>query len=137
MKSSFSEKLGFPDIEDDLMNDDIQHFIDGGSAEQQALFARLQALVLELYPDAKAVMYYRLPTWKSSAGQMSLGYWKDGVSLYTTGPQYIDPFRAAHPRIKTNKASINFKLGDELPVEDVKGVITRAMMGAGADQAGR
>jgi len=58
------------------------------------------------------------------------------VSLHDW-PQYIDPFRAAHPRIKTNKASINFKLGDELPAEDVKGVITRAMMGAGADQAGR
>lgn len=118
------------------MNDDIQRFIDGGSAEQQALFARLRALVVELYPDAEAVMYYRLPTWKSSAGQMSLGYWKDGVSLYTTGPHYIDAFRAAHPRIKTNKASINFKLGDELPIEDVKGVITRAMRGAGADRAG-
>jgi uncharacterized protein YdhG (YjbR/CyaY superfamily) len=116
-------------VENNLMNDDTRQYLDNGSAEQQALFARLQALVRELYPDAQETMYYGLPTWKSGTGQMSLGFWKSGVSLYTTGPQYIDPFRAAHPRIKTNKASINFKLGDDLPVEDVKGVITRAMTG--------
>lgn len=109
------------------MNDDIQQIIASGSAEQQTLFNRLQSLILALYPGARTVIYYRLPTYKSDAGQVSLGYWKDGVSLYTTSPANIDPFRAAQPKIKTNKASINFKTGAELPEDDVRAVIRRAM----------
>lgn len=111
------------------MNDDIQSLIDAGSAEQQALLGRLRELILRLYPDAHQLVYYRLPTFKTAAGQVSLGYWKDGVTLYTTSPNYITPFKAAHPKIKTNKASINFRLGDELPLDDVAAVIRRAMSG--------
>lgn len=111
------------------MNDDIQRYIDNGSAEQQALLGRLRDLVLRLYPDARETLYYNLPTFKSGAGQLSLGYWKDGVTLYTTHPDHVAPFRAAHPKIKTNKASINFRLGDELPIDGLTAVIRRAMGG--------
>ena len=111
------------------MNDDIQSLIDAGSAEQQALLGRLRALILRLYPDARQVIYYRLPTFKTAAGQVSLGYWKEGVTLYTTSPDNLAAFKTAHPKIKTNKASINFRLGDELPLDDVAEVVQRAMSG--------
>ena len=109
------------------MNEAFRDYIDAGSAGQQALFGRLNDIVLGLYPDARQVIYYNLPTFKSGRGQVSLGYWKDGVTLYTTAAANIDPFRAARPKIKTNKASINFRLGDELPVDDVQAVIRRSM----------
>lgn len=111
------------------MNDDIQRYIDNGSAGQQALFGRLRDLVLRLYPDARETLYYNLPTFKTGAGQVSLGFWKDGVTLYTTSPDNLAAFKAAHPKFKTNKASINFRLGDELPVDGLTAVIRRAMGG--------
>lgn len=109
------------------MNEAFNSYLASGSAGQQALFGRLHTIILDLYPDARQVIYYNLPTFKSGRGQVSLGFWKDGVTLYTTGAAHIDPFRAARPKIKTNKASINFRLTDELPVDDVRAVIRRAM----------
>jgi uncharacterized protein YdhG (YjbR/CyaY superfamily) len=58
---------------------------------------------------------------------VALGYWKGGVSLYTNSPDHIAAFRAKHPAIKTNKASLNFKIEDEIPVEDLKQVIIHAI----------
>lgn len=109
------------------MQDEIAQYIAGGSAEQQALFGRLWGLIGGHYPDAAVKIYYGLPTFKTAAGQVSLGYWKGGVSLYTTGPQYVAAFKDKHPGIKTNKASINFPVGGDLPEADVAEVVRRAM----------
>ena len=109
------------------MNEAFNSYIEAGSAGQRELFGRLHDIILGLYPDSRQVIYYNLPTFKSGRGQVSLGFWKDGVTLYTTSPANIDPFRGARPKIKTNKASINFRLTDDLPVDDVQAVIRRAM----------
>jgi uncharacterized protein YdhG (YjbR/CyaY superfamily) len=105
----------------------VQNYIDAIPAQQRPLFDRLQSLILELYPDAEIVISYQIPTYKARGGRVSLGLWKDGVSLYTTGPEYIATFKSRHPAIKTGKASLNFKLGEELPEKDVRDVIKRAI----------
>jgi hypothetical protein len=58
---------------------------------------------------------------------VQLSYWKDGVTLLTMHPDLIAEFKAKHPKLKTNKASINFKLTDDIPEADVRHVIERAM----------
>jgi uncharacterized protein YdhG (YjbR/CyaY superfamily) len=105
----------------------VQRYIDAIPAEQRPLFDRLQSLVLELYPDAEVVISYQIPTYKARGGRVSLGLWKDGVSLYTTDPQHIEEFKSRQPTIKTGKASVNFRLTDELPEEDARQVIKRAI----------
>jgi uncharacterized protein YdhG (YjbR/CyaY superfamily) len=95
--------------------------------DRRPLFDRLQGLILSLYPDASVVISYGVPTYKAKSGWVSLGYWKEGVSLYTNGPHHIDPFREKHPDIKTGKGSINFKLSDKIPVADLKKVIRHAI----------
>jgi uncharacterized protein YdhG (YjbR/CyaY superfamily) len=105
----------------------VQRYVDAIPAEQRPLFDRLHSLILELYPDAEVVISYQIPTYKARGGRVSLGLWKDGVSLYTTGPEYVENFRSKHPAIKTGKASINFKLTDELPEDDVREVVEQAI----------
>ncbi|MGH3005805.1 MAG: hypothetical protein ACRDOS_07895 [Gaiellaceae bacterium] len=85
------------------MDEAVQRYIDAISAEQKPLFDRLQTLILELYPDAEIVISYQIPTYKARGGQLSLGLWKSGVSLYTTDPQHIEKFKSRHPTIKTGK----------------------------------
>jgi uncharacterized protein YdhG (YjbR/CyaY superfamily) len=109
------------------MDEAVQRYIDAISAEQKPLFDRLQTLILELYPDAEIVISYQIPTYKARGGQLSLGLWKSGVSLYTTDPQHIEKFKSRHPTIKTGKASLNFKLTDELPEKDIREVIRQAI----------
>jgi uncharacterized protein YdhG (YjbR/CyaY superfamily) len=113
------------------MDEAVQRYIDAIPAEQKALFDRLQSLILELYPDAEIAISYQLPTYKASGGRVSLGLWKEGVSLYTTDPHHVDEFRSQHPAIKTGKASLNFRVTDELPEDDVKKVVNRAMQAGG------
>jgi uncharacterized protein YdhG (YjbR/CyaY superfamily) len=109
------------------MDEAVRRYVDAIPAEQRSLFDRLQSLILDLYPDAEVVISYQVPTYKARGGRVSLGLWKDGVSLYTTDPRHIEPFKTKHPRVKTGKASLNFKLADELPEQDVREVVERAM----------
>jgi uncharacterized protein YdhG (YjbR/CyaY superfamily) len=113
------------------MDEAVQRYIDAIPPEQRSLFDRLQSLILELYPDAEIVISYQIPTYKAAGGRVSLGLWKEGVSLYTTDPQHIDEFKSQHPAIKTGKASLNFRVTDELPENDVKKVVNRAMQARG------
>ncbi|MFN2387178.1 MAG: iron chaperone [Thermoanaerobaculia bacterium] len=98
-----------------------------GPKAHRARFAELQALIRRLYPKTEAVISYGIPTDRARAGWVGLGYWKDGVSLYTNGPQHIADFKAAYPKIKTGKGSINFRVTDEVPFAGVKRVIRHAM----------
>ena len=111
------------------MDEAVQGYVDAIPAGQRPLFDRLQSLILELYPEAEVVISYQIPTYKAKAGRVSLGLWKGGVSLYTTDPRHIEDFKARHPAVKTGKASLNFKVTDELPEPDVRDVVERAMEG--------
>jgi hypothetical protein len=71
------------------MDEAVQRFIERVPADKRPLFDRLHELFLELYPDAEVVISYQIPTYKASGGRVSLGLWQGGVSLYTTGPEYI------------------------------------------------
>ena len=113
------------------MDEAVQRYIDSIPAEQRPLFDRLQSLVLELYPAAEIVLSYQVPTYKVGGGRVSLGLWKDGVSLYTTDPEHIESFTSKHPTVKSGKASLNFTLTDELPAEDLREVVHRAIQRRG------
>lgn len=112
------------------MDEAVQRYIDAIPPEQRPLFDRLQSLILELYPDAEVVISYQIPTYKARGGRVSLGLWKDGVSLYTTGPQYIETFKSKHLQVKSGKASLNFRLTDDLPEQDLREVIRQAIEGS-------
>ena len=109
------------------MNEDVQRFIDAIPADHRPLFDRLQALVLEMYPAAQVILSYQVPTYKIKTGWVALGYWKQGVSIYTNGPHHLAEFKAAFPGVKTGKGSINLRLSDDVPLEALRQVIRHAM----------
>lgn len=109
------------------MDKDVKRFMDAIPKDKKPLFKKLQALVMDLYPDAEVVISYGIPMYKARSGWVGLGYWKDGVSLYTNNPGYLAEFRKTYPAIKTNKASINLKLTDPFPAAALKTVIKKAI----------
>ena len=114
------------------MDPAVQSYIDAIPPGQRPLFDRLQSLILDLFPDAEVRISYQVPTYQVGRGRVSLGLWKDGVSLYTTNPGHIEEFRRRHPSIKTGKASLNFRHSDPLPEVEVRTVIQRAVAGSPA-----
>ena len=55
------------------------------------------------------------------------GLLEGGVSVYTNSPYHIAEFKAEQPKIKTNKASVNLKASEAVPVASLTKVIRHAM----------
>jgi uncharacterized protein YdhG (YjbR/CyaY superfamily) len=111
------------------MNEEVQRFIDAVPDERRPLFDRIRALIEAVYPEAEVKLSYGVPTFKMKSGWVGLGYWKNGVSLYTNGPHHLSGFIREHPGVKTGKGSINLRLTDNVPEESLARVIRHAMDG--------
>ena len=109
------------------MTADFEQYAARATDDRRPLFDALHEIITGLCPEALQVIWYRMPTYRVGDGWVALGYWREGVSLYTNSPEHIAPIKAAHPKIKTNKASINFRAGAELPLEAVEQVVRHAM----------
>ncbi|MDY7103394.1 MAG: DUF1801 domain-containing protein [Actinomycetota bacterium] len=112
----------------DDLNDEVRAYIDALGPEHRELFDRLHTLVLDEVPDARVVISYKIPLYKVGKRHVGLNAGrKDGVTLTTTSPDHIAAFVERHPGIPTNKASIKFRFGDELPTDDIRDVVRRAV----------
>jgi uncharacterized protein YdhG (YjbR/CyaY superfamily) len=72
-------------------------------------------------------MRYKMPTYQVGDGWVALANQKHYVSLYTCGHHHIAEFKRKYPKIRTGKGCINFRDGDHIPVEELKGVIMHAI----------
>jgi uncharacterized protein YdhG (YjbR/CyaY superfamily) len=111
------------------VNEDVEQFVSGVPEDSRPLFNRIRALIERLYPEASLSLWYGVPTFKTKSGWVSLGYWKEGVSLHSNGAHNIAAFKVAHPRIKTGTGTINLRMSDEVPEESLAQVIRTAMEG--------
>jgi uncharacterized protein YdhG (YjbR/CyaY superfamily) len=108
--------------------DDVQEYIDALDAAHRPLFDRLHRLIVDELPDAQIVISYQIPLYRVGRRHLGLNARRpDGITLTTTSPDHIDSFRRRHPQFKTGKASIQFQLNDELPEDDMRDVIRRAI----------
>lgn len=62
------------------MENAVQEFIDSVSDGRRDLLLRLQARLMELYPDLSVTKAYGVIKYYRGKGKIFLGYWKQGVS---------------------------------------------------------
>ena len=110
------------------LSDEVQTYIDAIDGSQRPLFDHLHGLILDELPDARVVISYRIPLYKVGRRHVGLNAGRrGGITLTTTSPDHIAEFVRRHPQFKTNKASIQFDIGDDVPDADVREVIRRAV----------
>ena len=109
------------------MDERVQRFINEIPADKKPMFNELQELILSMYPNAEITISYGVPTYKTGTGWVALGDWKGGVSVYPHGRQPVAAFRKKHPEIKTSAGTINLKINEAIPVDDIKEAIRHAM----------
>lgn len=109
------------------MDAEMSAYIHAVTDERRELYARLETLVLELYPEAELVKSYGIPKYRVGKSGIWLNYWKEGVSMHGGRTELIDWFRERHPEIKTGKGGVNFRVGDMIPEEDVREYIQRVV----------
>jgi uncharacterized protein YdhG (YjbR/CyaY superfamily) len=106
----------------------VEEYVEGLGAPQRRLFEQLQALILDELPEAEIVISYQIPLYKVGKLHVGLSARRaGGVTLTTTSSTHIEAFKERHPQFKTNKASIQFDIGDELPEADIRDVVRRAV----------
>ncbi len=109
------------------MDDRIKKYIDSIPQDHRPLFDKLQSVILEVYPDAELKFSYGIVLHKVGKRWVGLGKRKDGITIYTDGPQYVEDFQKKHPKIKGGVGSIKFKPETEVPLEDLKMVVEKAI----------
>lgn len=120
--------LGFAERPRGHVSDEVQAYVDALDSAHRRLFDRLHALILGALPDAEIVLSYGIPLYRVGRRHVGLNAGRaDGVTLTTTSPDHIAEFRRRHPRFRTNTASIQFPLDDELPEDAIVAVVHRAI----------
>jgi uncharacterized protein YdhG (YjbR/CyaY superfamily) len=109
------------------MTREVRAFIEKVNDDRKPFLKELHSLILSLYPDARDSITYGIPKLATETGNVWIGYWKGGVSLYTGLPSVIAEFKKKHPSIKVGRGCINFKTGEKIPFADVKKIIKIAM----------
>lgn len=100
------------------MDDAVQDYIDAIEPDYRPLFDRVHDLILQMYPDARIVLSYKMPTYKVGRRGLHVGVWKHGVSLYGWNQERVAEFTARHPRLRTSKGTIQLRPADSAEVTD-------------------
>jgi uncharacterized protein YdhG (YjbR/CyaY superfamily) len=100
------------------MNDGVRDYIESIAPEHRPLFDRLHRLVLELHPEAKLLMLYKMPAYKVGDRRLFIGAWKHGVSMYGWSKGGDAGFTARHPKLKTSTGTIQLRPEDAAAIHD-------------------
>jgi uncharacterized protein YdhG (YjbR/CyaY superfamily) len=87
----------------------------------------LHWLITALFPEAQQSFRYRMPTYEVGRNFIAWGEKARYFSVYTSDPDRIAEFKARHPGIPTGKGCLNFRDGDEFPLDDLESVIRKAL----------
>lgn len=105
-------------MDNDVMDQAVQEYIDGIDPRFRPLFDRIGGLVMAAYPDAELVLLYRIPTYKAGRRRLHVGAWRHGISLYGWSQDRVGDFTARHPALRTGKGTIALRPQDAAGISD-------------------
>lgn len=105
----------------------IEHYIDALPPARQARFCYLFDLIRDNASDAHVSMKYKMPTFESTQGWLSLGNQKGYISVYTCKAEYIESYLRANPKVKHGKACLNFRDGDAVDEHGIVQLVRDAL----------
>jgi uncharacterized protein YdhG (YjbR/CyaY superfamily) len=105
----------------------IEQYVANLPEARQKMMKQLISHIYLLFPEAGCSMEYKMPTFRTEKGWLSIGNQKNYVSLYTCSSEHLVEFKQHYPQIKTGKGCINFKDNAQLPLAALTSVITSAL----------
>lgn len=104
---------------------DVLAYLDGLPDEQRALFDRVHRIVLDVCPEARVVIAYKMPTYRRGARRLHVGAWQHGVSLYGWKATGDGGFTARHPQTLAGSGTIRLRTdaAAEIPDEDLRALV--------------
>jgi uncharacterized protein YdhG (YjbR/CyaY superfamily) len=119
------------------VDEEVQQYVAGIAEEHQALFDRVNGLILGAYPDAVVRLSYRIPSyWTGRRRRLYVGVWKHGLSVYGWPQGAEADFVARHPELKTSKGTIQIRPRDAAGITDAE-LLELVHAALGGDDDGR
>ncbi|WP_455206490.1 DUF1801 domain-containing protein [Kaarinaea lacus] len=87
----------------------------------------LHELIMQLFPNARIDMQYRMPTYHWRNNFLAWGNKKNYLSVYTCSRERIAEFKLKHPNIPAGVGCLNFRDKDEFPLHSLNKVIHNAL----------
>ena len=87
----------------------------------------VQAIVLDLYPQVRVSLKYKMPTYESESGWLAIGNQKHHWAVYTCGADKIEDYLAAHPEVKHGKGCLHFRPRDTVDPAAMQEVVRKAL----------
>lgn len=100
------------------MTNDVAAYIDAIDADRRPLFDRVHRLVMDVRPDARMVLSYKMPTYVAGTRQLHVGVWKHGLSFYGWGHGRDGGLVARHPHLDNGKGTLRLPLTEAVNISD-------------------
>jgi uncharacterized protein YdhG (YjbR/CyaY superfamily) len=100
------------------MTDDVAAYIAAIDADHRPLFDRVHRLVMEVQPEARVILSYKMPTYVAGARQLHVGVWKHGLSFYGWDQDADGGFVTAHPHLDNGKGTLKLPLTEAGHISD-------------------
>ena len=100
------------------MRDDVAAYISGIDEEHRPLFDRVHRLVLEVRPDARMVLSYKMPTYVAGGRRLHVGVWKHGLSFYGWERGRDAGLVQRHPAWDSGKGTLQLPVDQAADVSD-------------------
>jgi uncharacterized protein YdhG (YjbR/CyaY superfamily) len=100
------------------MRADVAAYIEAIDNDQRPLFDRVHRLIMEVQPDAQAVISYKMPTYVIGIRQLHVGVWKHGLSFYGWEHGRGSALVADHPHLDSGKGTLRLPVTEAARVSD-------------------
>jgi uncharacterized protein YdhG (YjbR/CyaY superfamily) len=112
------------------VNVEAQAYVDGLPPDRRALFDRVHALILEVFPDAQTTISYAMPTYVVDRYRLYVGAWKHGLSFYGWNADRDGGLSARHPELVSGNGTLRFtfRVADQIDDDEIRSFV-RATLG--------
>jgi uncharacterized protein YdhG (YjbR/CyaY superfamily) len=100
------------------MSDDVAAYIDAIDADRRPLFDRVHRLVMEVQPQARMVLSYKMPTYVAGTRRLHVGVWKHGLSFYGWEQGSGSDLVTRHPHLDSGKGTLKLPLTEAVHISD-------------------
>jgi uncharacterized protein YdhG (YjbR/CyaY superfamily) len=107
------------------MSPEAQAYIDALPADRRALFDRVHALVLDVFPAVRITMSYAMPTYVVGRHQLHVGAWKHGLSFYGWKSGRDAGLTERHPELDSGKGTLRltFRAAEQISDDELRAFV--------------
>jgi uncharacterized protein YdhG (YjbR/CyaY superfamily) len=105
-----------------MLSKEVDNYIHDFPKEVQEKLELLRATILEIAPNAKEVISYKMPTYKLSQNLVHFAGYEKHIGFYPT-PSAIEKFKHEFGNYKFSKGAVQFPLIEDLPIDLIKRMV--------------